>query len=226
MKKVSTLVGLTLLALSSSALAQEGAPPPAAEPTMGEPAAAPAAPAAPEAMAAKPAASDSKIQVGLNILPMALGKMEASAGGMSASADAAFAYGVGLSANYVVIPGLTVGIAPQAIFNVKAKDGGGDAAKEYDLMLRLAYAYPVANKISLYGEVLPGYSIVSPSSGDSAKGLVLAFGVGGTMDVTDQLFLNLGVGYQMGFQKLSVGGTDVDFKTKFLRIALGVGMKF
>jgi hypothetical protein len=87
----------------------------------------------------------------------------------------------------------------------------------------------VADKISVYAEVLPGYSIVAmPSSVSSsnAKGLVLAGGLGATFDITDQAFVGLGVGYQMGFQKMSVAGTDVDFKTKYLRIALGGGVKF
>jgi hypothetical protein len=55
MRKVGTLVGLALLALSGSALAQEGAPPPAAEPTMA-PEAEPAAAPAPGDEAAAPAA--------------------------------------------------------------------------------------------------------------------------------------------------------------------------
>jgi len=46
---------------------------------------------------------------------------------------------------------------------------------------------------------------------------VLAGGVGAMMDVTDQMFVNLGVGYQMGFQKATVLGMSGDEKTKFLR---------
>jgi hypothetical protein len=218
MRKVSLILGLALFALAGSARAQDEAPAPA-----GDAAAAPAP--APETVAAPAAAaaSDSKMQLGLNLLPMALGKWNASGGGQSASGDLAFAYGVGLSFGYAVIPGLTVGVAPQAVFHEIDKNAsGGTAAKEYDLMARVAYAYTVAPKFAIYAEVLPGYSIISnPNGASSAKGLVLAGGVGAMMDVTDQVFVNLGVGYQLGLQKVSGN----DSKVSFLRIALGAGVK-
>jgi opacity protein-like surface antigen len=226
MRKVSLLVAVTLLTLTGAARAQDEAPAaPAGDSAAAAPTAAPETVAAP---AAAPAAADSKMQLGLNLLPMALGKVSSTdpLNGGSTSADLAFAYGVGLSFGYAVIPGLTIGVAPQALFNVKGKDASGTASKEYDLMARVAYAYTVAPKFAIYAEVLPGYSIISnPSPADAGKGLVLAGGVGATMDVTDQVFLNLGVGYQMGFQKISQSGMNIDEKAKFLRIALGAGVK-
>jgi Outer membrane protein beta-barrel domain len=222
MRKVSLFLGLALFALAGSARAQDESGPAGAPPALdgnGAPIAGPEVATAPAPAAAAP---DSKMQAGLNLLPMALGKMNAA----GISGDLAFAYGVGLSFGYAVIPGLTVGLAPQAVFHVVGKDGG-TAGKEYDIMARVAYAYTVAPKFAIYAEVLPGYSIISnPNGADSAKGLVLAGGVGAMMDITDQAFVNLGVGYQMGFQKVSVAGTSIDEKTKFLRIALGGGVKF
>ncbi len=224
MRKVSMILGLALFALAGSARAQnEAAPPENAPPALdanGAPVA--AAPETVAAPAAAPAVSDSKMQLGLNLLPMLLGKAKAG----DVSGDLAMAYGVGLSFGYVVIPGLTVGVAPQALFNVKPKDvpSGAtvNASKEYDLMARVAYTYTVAPKIGIYAEVLPGYSIISNSGGgDSAKGLVLAGGVGGMFDVTDQVFVNVGVGYQLGLQKIS--GTNAT--ASFLRIAVGAGVK-
>jgi len=227
MRKVSMFLGLALFALAGSARAQDEAPAPA---PAGDPAAAPAP--APETLAATPAPAaagpDSKMQVGINLMPMALGKESSTdpISGGSASADLAFAYGVGLSFGYAVIPGLTVGVAPQALFNVKPKNGDSSAAKEYDLMARIAYAYTVAPKFAVYAELLPGYSVISnPSPADAGKGFVFAGGLGATMDVTDQVFVNLGVGYQMGFQKAKFAGVSLDEKTKFLRIALGAGVK-
>jgi hypothetical protein len=211
------LVGLTLVALAATVRAQGAAP------TAAAPAAPPVAAAATAVPAPAPAASrERRINVGLSLLPMGLGRFSASPGGMTVTADAAFAYGLGLSAGYVVIPGLIVGIAPQAIFNVKPKEDGGTGAKQYDLMARVAYAFPVVDTIAIYVEVLPGYSFISPPDGDTAKGLVLAFGAGGAMDLTDRTFVDLGVGYQIGFQKRA----DVDVRTKYLRVALGVGMRF
>ncbi len=218
MRKVSTLVGLTALILAGAARAQDEAPAAAPAGDAAAPAAAAPAPAETTAAPAAPAASDSKMQLGINLLPMLMGKTKTDAGDF----DLKLGYGVGLSFGYAVIPGLYVGVAPQAIFNVKGKDATGDAAKEYDLLARVAYAYTVAPKINVMVEVMPGYSIVSPPSGDSAKGLVVAGGIGASYDVTDQAFVNLGVGYQYGMQKQS----DFKANVSFLRIAVGGGMKF
>ena len=57
--------------------------------------------------------------------------------------------------------------------------------------------------------------------GDSAKGLVVGLHAGAMYDVASNLFLNGQLGYQLGFQKLS----DVDLKSNFLQIGLGVGMR-
>jgi len=219
MRKVSLFLGLALFALAGSARAQDESAPAGAPPALdgnGAPIAGPPE-VAPISAPAAAAAPDSKMQVGLNLLPMLLGKTKSDLGNV----DMKMAYGVGLSFGYAVIPGLIVGVAPQALFNVKGKDGG-DAAKAYDLLARVAYIYTVAPKIGLYAEVLPGYSIVAPPSGSSAKGFVIAGGVGGMMDITDQMFVNLGVGYQYGLEKSSGFKANLSY----LRIALGAGMKF
>lgn len=215
MRKVSCLIGLVAVTLAGSARAQEEAP--AAAPAA-EPAAAPAADnvAAPAATPAA-AASASKMQLGLNLLPMFLGKTKTDLG----DADLKIAYGVGVSFGYQVIPGLSVGVAPQALFNVKAKDGDADAAKQYDLMARVAYTYAVIPNLGVYAEVLPGYSIISPKSGDSSKGFALAGGVGALYDLNEQLYLNLSVGYEYGMQKVN----GAKFGDSFLRIGVGAGVK-
>jgi hypothetical protein len=173
------------------------------------------------------------MQVGIAFLPMLLGKVGTGPSGDDTWEDMSLAYGIGLSFGYNVIPGLSVGVAPQVLLHVKAKDAS-KSMTEYDLMARIAYAYTVIPKLAVYAEILPGYAIVTLPSGTtymgekppSPKGLVLGFGAGAAYDVADQFFVNLGVGYQMGFQKMSVAGATNDVKTKFLRIALGGGMKF
>jgi opacity protein-like surface antigen len=221
MRKVSTLVGLTLFALAGSARAQETAAPAGdtAAPPAGDAAAAPAP--APEAAPAAPAAaSDSKMQAGINLIPVLLGKTKTDGG----SADAAFGYGFGLTFSYAVIPGLYVGVAPQLLLGLKPKDNplGIGASKAIDILARVAYVYTVMPKLGVYAEVLPGYSIILPPEGDKGKGFVIAGGVGAMYDVTDQVYVNLGVGYQYGLQK--VDSTKANFS--FLRIAVGAGMKF
>jgi hypothetical protein len=198
-----------------------------------EPAAVAPASGAESAPALVAAAPASKMQVGIAFLPMLMGSMGRGPSGDDSWDDMSPAYGVGLSFGYNVVAGLSVGVAPQVLFHVKPK-ANSDSAKEYDLVARIAYAYAVIPKLSVVAELLPGYSIISlPDSmtylGDKPpkpKGLVLGAGAGAAYDISDLLFVNLGIGYQMGFQKMTVGSSDMDVKTKFLRIAVGGGVKF
>jgi long-subunit fatty acid transport protein len=230
MRKLSLVIGLLSMVAAGTVRAQEEAA------TGGEPGAtAPASDTAAAPAAAAAPASESKMRAGVMFLPMLMG----SAGGGDSNdliwADLKTAYGLGLSFSYKVIAGLSVGVAPQLLLGVKGKDESGDASKEWDLLLRIAYEYTVIPKLDVYGEVLPGYTIIQfPSSrtflGETPpnpKGMVIAFGAGAAYDITDQFFVNLGIGYQMGFAKFTpTGSSEQAMRTKFLRIGLGGGMKF
>jgi hypothetical protein len=226
MRKLSTLAGMTLFALAATASAQEAAP--AAGTTAPAPAAAVAA-ATPAPV--QPEGARRKIQVGLSFLPMGMGKYTFSdTYTTTASSEAYFAYGFGLSAGYELLPGLVVGIAPQVIFNVQPKPleaANPAVAREYDLMVRVAYGLKVADIISVYAEVLPGYSRISPSDDASpSDGLVVAFGVGCAVDMTDRFFVSVGGGYQMGFQSQTEGVHQMQLRTKYVRVAMGGGVRF
>ncbi len=234
MRKLSTFIGLSLFALAATASAQEAAPAAATKAAPAVPAAAPASPvpaAANVAAApapAQPTTSRRKLQIGLSFLPMALGKYTWARNGMNTTENAPFAYGLGISVGYQVLPGLTLGVAPQAIFDVRTKPAeaeefGPPTGKQFDLMARVAYQYQVVDTIGVYAEFLPGYSLLK--AGETAKGLVLGFGAGVSMDLTDRFFANLGVGYQLGFQKVALANSKVDQSTRFARVALGGGVK-
>jgi hypothetical protein len=200
MRKSSVILVPLLVALAAPARAQDVAMP-----------------------AARP--SERRIEIGLSVLPMALGKFIAtnSANQMITTSDAAFSYGLGLQVGYVLLPGLTVGVAPQVFLNVKPKEETAFTAQEIDLMARVAYAVRPVSTIALYAEALPGYSLIHPSSGSISKGVVLGLGVGAAADMSDRTFVSLGAGYQVGFQKVPALG---ETKTRYLRVALGVGMRF
>lgn len=243
MRKASILMGLTVIALGTAARAEDKIP--TAMPAAPLPDAAPAGSAAggPASVGTVGGPSSAPVgeppprrwlELGLSFLPMGRGTITAPNGAMDASGDARFAYGVGLSGTLPVIGGLRVGLAPQAIANVSYKvnpAGNGialpAASTEYDILARLEYEFPLVDGITVYGEALPGYSlIVNPGRG-TAKGAVLALGGGATMDMSDRLFLNLAAGYQLGFQSLTIEGTMVrDYRTQYLRVALGVGFRF
>jgi hypothetical protein len=210
---------LTLLALSGAARAEEAAPT-----TSASVAAQPAGEAAASTVAEPPARSHRKLQVGIAFLPMAAGKFTYTIS-KTTTVPAAFAYGMGITAGYEILPGLSVGLAPQIIFNVKDKTAS-DTAKEADLFARIAYAYPVVETISLYLEVLPGYSLILPPAGSKPRGFVFAFGGGCAMNLTDRVFVNLGLDYQIGYQSREEDGTTFETRTKYYRLALGGGVKF
>jgi hypothetical protein len=237
MRKLTPLVGLFLFALAGSASAEETAPAAAATPApAAEATPAPAAPpadaaAAVEAVALAASAAQRKWQVGLAFLPMAVGKYKYSDTYTStASSDMYFGYGIGVSAGYQIWRGLVVGIAPQVIFNVQPKPMEGTnpkVAKEYDLMARVAYELRFGDGIALYAEALPGYSRIAPSDETTpSNGFVVAFGAGCSADLTDRFFLNVGGGYQIGFQNQIQGVHTMLLRSRYVRVAMGGGVRF
>jgi hypothetical protein len=202
MHKTSFAVALTLVALAGTARAQEVVSSPASRP---------------------------RREVSLSLLPMGLGRFTQSGGGMVTTDDAAFSYGLAAHIGYAVIPGLTIGLVPQLILNVKPKVQPGDAATEIDLLARIAYSQQVVDSIGLFVEVLPGYSLIHPpnSAGDNSMGLVLSFGGGVTMPLSERAFVTFGAGYQVGFQKLPPADKAPEGpSTRYVRVAIGVGTKF
>jgi hypothetical protein len=217
-------VGLAVATLMSSmtaaALAQD-------EPaTGGEATPAAAVPAVAPAPVA-PSIPDSKMRLGLNVVPMPIGKFKVSGGGISESDDTAFAFGIMPFFDYLLSPNFFIGLGPMYTLNVKGKNSSGTAAKELDLQLRLGGEAPVSDKIDLYGYLSPGYSIIMfPSgAGSNPKGFELGIHAGGIFNVSPVVFLNAEVGYQLGFQKVSELGVSADAKSSFLQIGLGGGVR-
>jgi hypothetical protein len=165
---------------------------------------------------------NSKVRIGLNLVPMPFGTAKVSLGGLgSFSGDTAFAFGVMPTVDYSINPYFFAGFAPQFTFNVKGKDSTGDAGKMVDLLLRLGGNAPIADAIQLYGYLAPGYSIVIPPVGDNSTGFVLGFHGGVMLDLTPNLFLNGEVGYQLGYQTVH----DFDYKLNYFQIGLGAGLR-
>ena len=233
MRKSSTLIGLTLMALATGARAQDQVPAAPAPPTpaVGVDVVPPATIPMPTQEATPPEPPRRPIKVGVSFLTMALGKLTTPIGGLATTGDASFAYGVGFLASIRLIAGLEVGFAPQIIYNVQYKQYPAEitppkAGKETDLMARVAYTFPVVETIELYVEVLPGYSTINQPGTGSSSGFVLGFGGGIEMSVTDRIFADLAGGYQLGYQSVNVGGSSLEDRTKFVRVNLGGGVRF
>jgi hypothetical protein len=228
MGRLSLVLGLVLFGQAGMALAEEE------ESEFSER----VAPSVESAPARSDVAESSKprFQLGVALLPVLQGSLTTvQSGGAETSSQLDSTYGVGLSFSYRVLAGLSLGIAPQVVLHLTSKDDAGypviDSEKEYDLMARIAYAYPVMRNLEVYVEVLPGYSfvtynkIVVGSRAPMARGIVGAAGLGAAFSVTERFFVNAGVGYQLGFQ-VSHGISTRDVSTRFLRTALGGGVKF
>jgi hypothetical protein len=219
MRKASTLIGLTLVALGTGARAEDRAPLPAA----------PTAAVADSSPAPQPSESP-RFRIGLSFLPMGLGKITTPINGLPTQGDASFAYGFGLAVDYRIFAGFSAGIAPQFIYNVNYKVnpnplGAAPAVKQSDYMLRLAYTFPVVETIGVYLEALPGYSSF-PVPGASAAGFVFALGAGADMELTNLIFATLGAGYEWGFQSFTMAGDKFDARTSYVRVNLGGGVRF
>jgi hypothetical protein len=223
MRKKSTLVVLGLLALTATARAAENVPA----------AAAPAEHVNVAPASVPPTSEGGRLVFGASLLPMAVGRFKFSDTFTTTSTqDAYFAYGVGVSASYENggLPGLSIGLAPQVIFNVQAKPNdiaNAAAMKELDVMVRVAYAYRVVEGISVYVAALPGYSLIIPSgSAAVSRGLVIGGDVGAVVDMTSHAFFNVGGGYQVGFQSQFAGVHENQLRTSYVRVALGGGVRF
>jgi hypothetical protein len=116
------------------------------------------------------------------------------------------------------------------IFNVQPKPNdiaNPPPSRELDIMARVAYQHRFVDTISGYVEALPGYSLVLPSDlAGTSKGLVLGFGAGVAVDMTDRFFVNVGGGDQIGFQSLLAGIHNTELRTRYVRVALGGGVRF
>lgn len=210
------LVALAWVALSASTQARADVAPPAEAPV-----ATPAGGRGPGVAASSEtgiagATSSLRTRVGISFLTTARGKA-------NAHYDMAPAYGVSPSVDYRIVRGLSLGVVPQILFNIKRR--ADPALRQYDFMARVAYTLQVATRIALYGEGLAGYSVISPPAGDSAKGWVLALGTGGIIDIVQRVFVNVGAGYQWGLQMIAIDGIIHGDNTQFVRLVLGAGMR-
>jgi hypothetical protein len=225
-KNKSTLVVLSLLALTATARAEGTVS--AAAPT----AAAPTAPAenVTSASVAPAESPPRKFVLGASLLPMGLGRLKYSDSFTSTTTvDTFFAYGLGVSGSYEVLPGLLVGLAPQWLFNVQAKPTDVSFVRmgELDILARLAYSYRLVDTISVYAEALPGFSLIIPSDSSAvSKGFIIGGDVGVLADMTSRTFFNVAGGYQVGFQSQHAGVHNNELRTRYVRVAIGGGVRF
>jgi hypothetical protein len=166
-------------------------------------------------------------RAGLQLMLLPAGSIELEGLGLAGSTDTAVAYGISLHVEGALGQFLTLGLAPQMIFNVQ-DDDSGEATEELDLMARIAAWYPTAGRLAPYAYLAPGYSIIFPftEDGESAKGFVIGFGAGAHFSLSSRMYATAEVGFQLGFQGTEIAGQDVNFETEYLHLSLGAGSRF
>ena len=132
---VASLLAGSLIAMSSSALAQEApAPAPTATAVAGGP------------------VPIGRMRLSFSIVPAPVGTFESTVPIIGkVSADAAFAFGLRPAFDYSINDYVFVGFAPQFLLNVKGDNSNGDAGKALDLQLRIGGHAPVAGQDFLQG---------------------------------------------------------------------------
>jgi hypothetical protein len=146
--------------------------------------------------------------------------------------DLKAAYSIGGTFDYNVSPYLSVGFAPRLILNITADDvpEGFEASdnKEMDLRFRVKGQYPVIPKLSVYGYIAPGYSMLITESDDidNAHGFVIGGAVGASYDISPAVFASAELGYHRAYHSTSVEQVDVSAETSLMSFGLGVGTRF
>jgi hypothetical protein len=154
---------------------------------------------------------------------MPLGELSAEQAGISTEAESRFAFGAGLSLGYDVWSGLIVGVAPQVITGTKPRDESQTAGNEFDLLARRGLPLLGSRRRRDLRRGLARLFALLPGPLQHQQGFVLAGGVGCEIDFSDHLYANVGLGYQKGWQTQTA---TANYRTSYVRVALGIGARF
>jgi hypothetical protein len=138
-------------------------------------------------------------------------------------ADTAAAYGVSGSFEYLVTPYIALGANPGVVLGLKA-DGDKVSATEFDLRLRARLGKLSDDGFGAHAYASLGTSwIVMPGDTPTSFGAVAGFGLAVTHPVERTAFITVEVGYQLGFQNVTVNNADIETSSRLFHIGLGIG---
>jgi len=164
-------------------------------------------------------------RAGVELAVLPIGSIGASVGGVSARTDSAAALGVGGVLQLPLGAVFALDLAPRVLFNVKGSDADSSAT-ELDVRARITAGSLVSPGVRVYAALEPGFSALflpnSTSDTPSPKGLILGFGAGAAFKVMPALWLTGELGYQIGFQSMTVSNTEVGLDTRFFHLTGGV----
>lgn len=202
-RRLMRIAGLTCLAITTLALAASAGP----------------------AFAEAPG----RARVSLGIVAAPVGSYTVRGFGLSGSGDTEPAFALRPAIDFSLSDYVFIGFSLQYVMNVNTDglaNANVDASKALDLLARVGAHAPVADVVHLFGYVAPGYSIIyPPNDGNKPQGFVLAASGGALFSVGSRAFLTGEIGYQWGFQELTIANTDFDANLNYLLLSLGLGIK-
>jgi hypothetical protein len=140
-----------------------------------------------------------------------------------AESDTSTAFGVSGSLEAIVSPYVAFGVNPGIVFGLKP-DGAMSSAAQLDLRARMRVGKLTGDGLGTYGYVSGGGSwIVLPNDNPTSAGFVFGFGGGVTRRVDASLFVALELGFQLGFQNVTVADVETELSSNLFHIGLGFG---
>jgi hypothetical protein len=164
-------------------------------------------------------------RAGVELAVLPIGSLGASVGNASTRVDSAAAFGVGGVLQLPIGAVFALDLAPRVLFNVKGSDDDSSAT-ELDVRARVTAGSLVSPGVRIFAALEPGFSVLflpnSTSTSPSPKGLILGFGAGAAVRVAPALWLTGELGYQIGFQSMTVTNIEVGLDTRFFHLTGGV----
>jgi len=157
----------------------------------------------------------------LELVPV--GTLHSKVDMQSIEADAATAFGVSANVEAILPPYFAIGINPGLVLGLKS-GGAMASATQLDLRARMRLGHVAAEGFGEYGYVTAGGSwILTPNDGDTSAGFSLGVGAGVTRRVDRLSFVTFELGFQAGFQNMTVHDTSIELSSRLFHIGLGFG---
>jgi hypothetical protein len=123
-----------------------------------------------------------------------------------------------------------VGLNPQYVVWIRGPSATGPVVgSEIDVRGRIGAQARSFDRLSVFGYLAPGYSVILPSPDlgrmNKPRGPVVAGALGMALDVRPTVAFSMELGEQYGFQTGKKDGSRVDYRTHFLYIALGLRLQ-
>src|SRR5512140_1960624 len=160
------------------------------------------------------------LAVQLELVPE--GTVSAETGGVSAKADTATTFGVSTSLDYVVVPYLSLGVAPRLTFGIRT--GGATLnATQLDLRARARIGDLSSDVLAIHGYATAGRSWIYFPMDVTSSGFTFGVGLAMNCPIGHSRFITFDIGYQSGDQSATDKGVDINFSSSLIHLGVGLG---